>query len=467
MPLQIRRGLETERTQLTPTNGLVEGELLYTNGTDGPKLYVGTGRSGEHQGVIITGYSDTNAKDAAAAIFADGTHTGIAFTYDSEEKSLSATIDLGSYNGAIVGNLVGSVFSFNEPEAILLVDSENRIFYGTLVGSLLSNDEDATMLVDADNNLFNGTLVGSLLSTDEDATILVDANNNAFNGTLNGSVFANDSITMLVDSTSGLIVGDISAKLGGNLDLNDFAITGSGNIDILGDISANKVTINGVIADYSEDFRSFTFAPNDSGNGTTNIEFQCADRENTVRFIRYSHTGEFTNKIFAITNGLFTAGDYYQVSRGSAIEPIGSDPELRTSVQDGDSLALSVTTGFDGADYIPTTLIRHFVLGSVSEGVVPGAIQIATISANDLSDANGIVVDSRGFVAVNKGTTAPTSELDVAGTIKASVSLIPGVHADAAARDAAIPTPAAGMMIFVSDIATFQGFNGTAWINLN
>ena len=95
MPLQIRRGLEAERTQITPTNGLVEGELLYV--TDEKKLYIGSGSSGEHQGVVITGYNDPDAKDAAAAIFADGEHTGISFVYDDETKAISAVVDVTAF----------------------------------------------------------------------------------------------------------------------------------------------------------------------------------------------------------------------------------------------------------------------------------------------------------------------------------------------------------------------------------
>jgi hypothetical protein len=46
------------------------------------------------------------------------------------------------------------------------------------------------------------------------------------------------------------------------------------------------------------------------------------------------------------------------------------------------------------------------------------------------------------------------------------------VYADTTARDAAIATPAAGMIAFVTDgdgggTAQFQGYNGSAWVALN
>jgi len=53
------------------------------------------------------------------------------------------------------------------------------------------------------------------------------------------------------------------------------------------------------------------------------------------------------------------------------------------------------------------------------------------------------------------------------GEFKAPGAITPGVFADAAARDAGITTPTAGMMVFVTDVAKFQGYDGSAWVNLN
>ena len=59
-------------------------------------------------------------------------------------------------------------------------------------------------------------------------------------GDVIGSIFADDS-TMLVDSTNGLIVGDIFARLGGDLNLNGFSITGTGDINITGEIESTRL----------------------------------------------------------------------------------------------------------------------------------------------------------------------------------------------------------------------------------
>jgi hypothetical protein len=71
-----------------------------------------------------------------------------------------------------------------------------------------------------------------------------------------------------------------------------------------------------------------------------------------------------------------------------------------------------------------------------------------------------------GLLAI--GSFGPATEkLDVIGNIKASGSIQPGVYADNTARDAAITSPVAGMMVFNSAGAKFQGYDGTAWVDLN
>jgi hypothetical protein len=64
-------------------------------------------------------------------------------------------------------------------------------------------------------------------------------NSNTFDGDVTGSVFS-DTSTLLVDGVSGQIVGDINARLGGNLNLNSFSINGTGEISITGGMTASN-----------------------------------------------------------------------------------------------------------------------------------------------------------------------------------------------------------------------------------
>jgi len=53
---------------------------------------------------------------------------------------------------------------------------------------------------------------------------------------------------------------------------------------------------------------------------------------------------------------------------------------------------------------------------------------------------------------------SPTERLEVQGNVKANGSIRPGVYADAAARDTAIPTPYEGMLVFLQDTQKFVGY---------
>jgi len=75
-------------------------------------------------------------------------------------------------------------------------------------------------------------------------------------------------------------------------------------------------------------------------------------------------------------------------------------------------------------------------------------------------------INATGEVGIGKTATAGV-ELDVNGDIKASGSITPGIFADASARDTAISSPAAGMMVFLTAGTKFQGYTGSAWVDLN
>ena len=65
------------------------------------------------------------------------------------------------------------------------------------------------------------------------------------------------------------------------------------------------------------------------------------------------------------------------------------------------------------------------------------------------------------------GTSTSSFDFYGNGEFKAPGAITPGVYADDAARDAAIPTPTAGMMVFNTTGTKFQGYTGSAWVDLN
>jgi hypothetical protein len=70
-------------------------------------------------------------------------------------------------------------------------------------------------------------------------------------------------------------------------------------------------------------------------------------------------------------------------------------------------------------------------------------------------------------MAPGSNVTISTDHLVLDGDITVGTFLQLPVYADNSARDAAITSPAAGMLIFNSTGTKFQGYTGAAWVDLN
>ncbi len=188
MPLQIRRGTEAERTNMTQP--LAQGELLYV--TNDQRLYIGNGAT--LGGVQITGYTNEDAQDATATLFSNGTHTGITFTYNDTSASISAVLDLSNFAGTIRADAFkGSVFG---DDSTPMVDAINNTFNGSLSGNVTGN---------VIGNI-TGNVIGNITGN---VTGNVTGNTTGYHtGDVKGSVFGDDS-SLLVDAVDRIFYGTI------------------------------------------------------------------------------------------------------------------------------------------------------------------------------------------------------------------------------------------------------------------
>ena len=106
MPLQVRRGTETQRTAMVEP--LASGELLYVTNTG--TLYIGNGTT--LGGTAVANLTEPGVKNIAGAMFTGGTHTGgISFVYDGNNVNATLDIELSNYQGTIRADAFeGSVF---------------------------------------------------------------------------------------------------------------------------------------------------------------------------------------------------------------------------------------------------------------------------------------------------------------------------------------------------------------------
>jgi len=403
MPLQIRRGLEAERTQITPTNGLVEGELLYV--TDDKKLYIGTGSVGEHQGLVITGFNAGDAKDAAADAFADGEHTNITFTYDDEAKSLSAAVNLSDYIGTIKADAFkGSVVA---DDSTILVDSVEGVLRGTLVGTVTGN--------------VTGNVVGNVTGnvTGNVAGNVVGNVTGSLEGDVTGSVFADDS-TILVDGVDGRILGPVFSNVTGNL----LSSTGSTIINnTTRSATLNEITLEG------------------SATITGNPVFVA----NLISIV--AGTPSLTEPVLAvasITSSNNLGGSLSLTrGRGTLVSP--------SIVENGDEVGSLEFGAHDGSGFVSVANIIASVNGTVSFGQ-PAPVDLA------VNVSNGTAVNTVATIKSSQIEFVVPPKLPVVADDTARTTLIPTAAAGMLIFMQSGTTPAA--------TNTVQVFDGTNWVNL-
>lgn len=433
-------GLFKNRTfQLSIDNSPALGGQLDLNGFN----ITGTGN------IQNTGFVQT---DILYANTIDGTFVG-DFNFDL----LSTDVD---------GTLYGSVYS---SDSSLMVDHENRKFYGEFNGNLIGSvdgdlngsvfADNSTLMVDGVNNemfakLFNGGLIGDVIGADG-VTVLLNSDTGRFNGDVVGdttgvhfgrvvgsvegdvlgSIFADDS-SVMIDGLTGThygtkFVGDAQGNL---LDAAGSIVFNTTTNEITGNLTGNVTgDLNGTVEG--------SVIGNVQGDLTGSVFTDASTR------VIDGLTGEiFVDDI--TTNGLQinTSGDLL-VQRENGTPTLNFTNNQPTVDLSGSALHyLSIIRVNDQAGNRISSII----------GVNGNGLTLAkATTAGAVPDTNKIFIGNDGKFGM--GTLTPNATLDVQGAI------MPGVYADTTARDAAIPTPVAGMMVYLTSTNKHQGYNGTSW----
>jgi len=405
MALQVRRGTNTERLGITP----LAGELVYT--TDTKQLYVGDGS---------TAGGITSISGTIDSVLADTT------------PQLGGTLDLNGNDITGTGNIniTGTITATGN---INLGDGQLTV--GRIMGDLIA--DDSTVVFDATA----GTLLASTLTGS--ATINVT-------GDVTGSLFADDS-TLIVD--------------------------GVGNTITIQSLLASTTSTNSVTAEGILDLKS-----------NTNV-------------VRTTATG--VKLVSQTVGGEIEQGPVHRTttSRGTLAAP--------TTVVVGDSILSILGEGYDGAAYKTQAVINIGVSeNTVGTEATPGRIDFSIRDDNGTFntsfarlESNGVftapAIQSLGITTTVKNSLLAkvSGGLGLQGTIVYDTTLAglsyyhgtdgwnniltgnkpvettsfikPGVYADNTARDAVITTPTAGMMVFNTTGTKFQGYTGSAWVDLN
>jgi hypothetical protein len=285
----------------------------------------------------------------------------------------------------------------------------------------------------------------------QDSTRMVDGDNNKLNGDLYGKVYGDSW-----DDISNEKVIEINGR--------------QAKLDIISD--ADVLIVNHNNANYYDDTGSLLI---DGG-----LRAFVGDVDGDLRGSMYDVN---LNKLIDNVAGLATLdlkGSVFGDDSTLAFDGVAGKFNLNDTVT-GDVKTRAVD------DFTRLVMVRDSAADIASSDLTYGSIQWRRDDANGeettafISGGNEALLfmqDSTGAFAADKfmvldegslsiGGFTPTAKLDVRGNVKASGSIQPGVYADNAARDAAIPTPTAGMMVFNTTGTKFQGYTGSAWVDLN
>jgi hypothetical protein len=277
------------------------------------------------------------------------------------------------------------------------------------------------------------------------------------------------------------IVNDTSPQLGGDLDLNGYDITGDGNINITGNITAYG--LGGELNLNSNDITgtgNITLTGNLTNVGTT-----------TIGSISTDGTLVMYNKLtsYAILNSIASADTAFlemQVSRGTFASP--------TAVVAEDLMGGLIFRGHTGTSFQRATVIGARVNANPVGGGVPGEFVVINTDSTG-TDTVAMSFDSQGIltaprVSVGDGVAADPSivfatdgGLDSGffhpgdGIVCLSINAVEKVRVDSGGMrvdgfmkvkdvNGTLPSPPEAGMI-VLDGTTFKGYNGLSWVNLN
>lgn len=453
MPLQIRRGTQADLNAITPA----EGELVYVipaSLTDTQKLYIGDGVTPGNALAPVTGYSDSDAKEAAAESLLEGTHKNISFSFDSVSKTLSATVDILTHE-TIEADAI-DVAAVKDGSTIIL-DVANAQLFGNVMGDLKGSvfADDSTLLVDA----VAGNIPGSAIS----GTVTAD-----FVGTFNGPVVTNlisssDSSTIDVDTPvrfqTDIQVDGIS-RFQDELVINtettnqrflsitqvhDSASSGSainlrrsrGNLSSLSTVADGDNIGNLSFTAYEGTIYTQSALIRATANGTVST----GRIPSRIEFLTVSDfTGELTEKMYIgsrnevrLNSELHVYSSIYDPSPMTWFQQSHSTPDARNfswirtrgtidaplAVQNGDDIVDLVFQGHDGVNPLSqvAAAITVKVDSAVSAGNVRGAFEFATYNGTAL--ANRVTISSAGLLsALNNLSTPNISPVSTNGDLE-------------------------------------------------
>lgn len=458
MPLQIRRGLQSEATLLASPP--LEGELIYV--TDSEQLYVGDGTTLLKDLTPVTGYTDENALDYVGGVLQTGPHTGITIVHDDTANTLSATINPAQSLTTLTVSGTTTLATTNISGNLTVSGKLVADFNGSIHG------DDSTLLVDGVDNKINldGTVKGNIIP-DLTETYDIGSSSLKFKDLyLSGSSLwlGNAQITAtgtVINLPSGSTVGgtDIQALVSGDVAFKrdiQGSVFGDDSSVIVNAIDNTITVATGMVIGQSVDSGQTLFDGRANSFGGITV-YPGPDADSPLVLATLTST---PSSVSDVLTGL---GDLRRMTLESYKGSIASPTQLVV----GDILGAYAFSGQDSPSndnrIVSAILSQVDPNGTITTDRVDQKIHILVAHGTNGATTKKFTFDSAGQMAINQEDAQAT--LDVNGFMKlAALTAEPG-------------SPAEGM-IALADGATWDpsGSNptkkqlvirlGTTWVQL-
>ena len=456
MALQIRRGTDTQRQALSGPNTPIAGELLYS--TDNKKLYIGDGTT---TGGTSIGYFGSVEVSGQNTIRSTGTNEAL-------------TIVAGANISLITDSNTGTLTIAAAPQE--LTNGSLRLFQNNITS--LNSNEDINIdpagsgKVNVTGNLTATTLTGNLTGN-VSGNVTGNVTGNA--GTVTNGIYTTDTATVTNTMLSGSIANNKLANSSLTVGTTEISLGGSSTIiDGLTSLTSSVV--------FAEEFNNqrinikdniiTTFNSNDnieinlSGTGQVVVRTSIitdgiglnlnpansgmlisSSMGNRSIFASYHTTNNSSlSTTFVPDTGLLTGFGTSVVGAPFTFIRGRGTPLSPTSLQSGDEINVFDFVGVDPVSTSTSAKMKVIVDSAVSTGIIPSRFEFLTTNSSGVQAAR---------LSVSSNVVTSTVPVKLA------------VYADATARDAAVTSPTAGMMIFLTATTKFQGYTGSAWVDLN
>ena len=396
--------------------------------------------------------------------------------------------------------------SFTPAEGELIYTTDTKKLYvgdgatagGVAIDTVGGGGSGASTLNDLTDVNVGGAANGNILAYDTSATAwalapnIIDQVNTLLTTSLaeageilswNGSTYE-----WIADATGGggggmsVLTDDTAPALGGNLDLNSYDITGTGNIDINGNVTATNFvgTLTGdIIGDLAGTLTGDVLADDDTtvlvnsttrtfngdvtGNLVGNVDGDLLGSvfaDDSSLIINGLDGGIHASIIHAKSNNLDIVGDTDVNPLDLNITSSASEPGRVNFSRKDLTADLSLDTISNGR----VTFSRNDINGAVTTSFINGRNDCLFLFANTTGNA----ADVASYVTLKDqklgiGTVAPAEELDVQGNAVVT-GFVQFGSLTTAERDAL--TAADGMVIYNTTDNKFQGRENGVWVNL-